>query len=140
MLSEKQLHFIEEYCISHSAADAARKAGYSTKTARSIGHELLTKPDIQAAIQARQAATALELGVTRQHVLSDLLDAVRTARAQGNPGAMIQGAREVGKLLGFYEPEAQRVELTVNDRGLAAKYQGMTDQQLTAIIDGKAAV
>lgn len=139
MLNEKQLHFIEEYCISHSAADAARKAGYSVKTARSIGHELLTKPDVQAAIQARQAATALELGVTRQQVLADLLEAIQTARVQGNPGAMIQGAREIGKLLGFYEPEAQRVELTVGGQGLAAKYQGMTDQELTAIIDGQAA-
>lgn len=139
MLNDKQLRFVDEYCISHSAADAARKAGYSTKTARSIGHELLTKPDIQAAIQARQTATALEMGVTRQHVLSDLLEAIQVARVQGSPGAMIQGAREVGKLLGFYEPETQRVELMVNDRGLAAKYQGMTDEQLTAIIEGQGA-
>lgn len=139
MLNIKQLRFVDEYCISHSAADSARKAGYSVKTARSIGHELLTKPDIQSAIQARQAATALELGVTKQQVLSDLLEAIQTARLQGNPGAMIAGAREIGKLLGFYEPDAQRVELTVNDRGLAAKYQGMTDQELTAIIDGECA-
>lgn len=139
MLNEKQLRFVDEYCISHSAADAARKAGYSVKTARSIGHELLTKPDINAAIQARQTATALELGVTKRQVLSDLLEAIQMARVQGNPGAMIQGAREVGKLLGFYEPEAQRVELTLNDRGLAAKYQGMSDVELSAIIDGECA-
>lgn len=139
MLNEKQLHFIEEYCISHSAADAARKAGYSTKTARSIGHELLTKPDVQTAIQARQATTALELGVTKQQVLTDLLEAIQVARHQSNPMGMIAGARELGRLLGFYEPETQRVELSVNDRGLAAKYQGMTDEQLTAIIDGQAA-
>ncbi len=136
MLNSKQLRFVDEFCISHSAADAARKAGYSVKTARSIGHELLTKPDVLATIQARQAATALDLGVTRRQVLADLLDAIQTARVQGNPGAMIQGAREVGKLLGFYEPEAQRVELTVSGRGLAAKYQGMTDRELTAIIEG----
>lgn len=137
MLNDKQLRFVDEYCISHSAADAARKAGYSVKTARSIGHELLTKPDVMAEIQTRQAATALEMRVTKQQVLSDLLEAIQTARVQGNPGAMIQGAREIGKLLGFYAPEAQHVELTVNDRGLAAKYQGMTDQELTAIIEGE---
>lgn len=140
MLNDKQLRFVDEYCISHSAADAARKAGYSVKTAYAIGAENLRKPQIKAAIQARQAATALDLGVTRQQVLADLLEAIQAARVQGNPGAMIAGAREVGKLLGFYEPEAQRVELTVNDRGLAAKYQGMTDRELTAIIEGQAAV
>lgn len=139
MLNDKQTRFVDEYLISHSAADAARKAGYSVKTAYAIGAENLRKPQIKAAIQARQAATALELGVTKQQVLSDLLEAIQTARVQSNPGAIIQGAREVGKLLGFYEPEGQRVELTVRDRGLAAKYQGMTDQELTAIIDGQAA-
>lgn len=138
MLNSKQLRFVDEYCLSNSAADAARKAGYSVKTAYAIGAENLRKPQIKAAIQARQAATALELGVTKQHVLEDLLGAIQTARAQGNPGAMIQGAREIGKLLGFYEPEAQRVELTVNDRG-AAKYQGMSDAELSAIIDGECA-
>ena len=134
MLNDKQTRFVDEYCISFCGADSARKARYSVKTARSIGHELLTKPDVQAAIQARQAATALELGgVTRQRVLSGLLEAIQVARELRNPGAMIAGAREIGKLLGFYVPEAQRVELTVSDRGLA-------DQELTAIIDGQAAV
>lgn len=139
MLNDKQLRFVDEYCISHSAADAARKAGYSIKTAYAIGAENLRKPEIKAAIQARQAETALELGVTKQQVLAGLLEAVLVARVQSNPGAMIAGAREIGKLLGFYEPETQRVELSVNDRGLAAKYQGMTDEQLTAIIDGQVA-
>ena len=139
MLNDKQLRFIDEFCVSHSAADAARKAGYSAKTAYAIGAENLRKPQIKAAIQARQAATALELGVTRQHVLSDLLEAIQTARTKGDPGAMIAGAREVGKLLGFYTPEAQRVELSVNVRGLAAKYQGMSDAELSAIIDGECA-
>lgn len=139
MLNEKQNLFVAHFCISHSAADAARKAGYSVKTAYAIGAENLRKPQIRAAIQIRQAATAFELGVTKQQVLSNLLEAIQAARTQGNPGAMIQGAREIGKLLGFYEPEAHRVELTVNDRGLAAKYQGMTDQELTAIIDGECA-
>lgn len=139
MLNTKQLRFVEEYCISLSAADAARKAGYSVKTAYAIGAENLRKPQIKAAIQARQAATALELGVTKQQVISDILEAIQTARLQGNPGTMIQGAREVGKLLGFYEPEAQRVELMVDGRGLAAKYKGMSDAKLSAIIDGECA-
>lgn len=139
MLNDKQIRFVDEYCISHSAAAAARQAGYSTKTARSIGHELLTKPDVQAAIQARQATTALELGVTRQQVLSDLLEAIQVARTKSDPGGMIAGAREIGRMLGFYTPEAQRVELTVNDRGLAAKYKCMSDAELSAIIDGQAA-
>jgi hypothetical protein len=137
MLNTKQLRFVDEYCISHSAADAARKAGYSVKTARSIGHELLTKPDVQEAVQARQATTALELGVTRQQVLSDLLEAIQTARLQGNPGAMIQGARELGKLMGFYSPELVEIHMSTNDAVLKARYEAMSDEELMSVIDGK---
>jgi hypothetical protein len=42
-LNIKQLRFVDEYCISHSAADAARKAGYSVKTAYAIGAEVLLR-------------------------------------------------------------------------------------------------
>ena len=39
MLSLKQKKFCEEYVISGNATDAAKRAGYSEKTAYSIGTE-----------------------------------------------------------------------------------------------------
>ncbi|MGG6834831.1 UNVERIFIED_CONTAM: terminase small subunit, partial [Streptococcus canis] len=47
-LTLKQKRFADEYIISANATAAAIKAGYSKKTARSIGQENLTKPDIKA--------------------------------------------------------------------------------------------
>lgn len=137
MLNTKQLRFVDEYCISHSAADAARKAGYSVKTAYAIGAENLRKPQIKAAIQARQAATALELGITKQQVISDILGAMQAARLQGNPGAMIQGAREIGKLMGFYSPELVEIHMSTNDAALKARYEAMSDEELMSVIDGQ---
>jgi len=52
-LTDKQRRFVEEYCASLNATQAAIDAGYSEKTAHSIGHENLRKPEIDAAIQAR---------------------------------------------------------------------------------------
>lgn len=52
-MTPRQKKFCEYYIQSGNAAEAARKAGYSEKTARSIGQENLTKPDIQAYIQKR---------------------------------------------------------------------------------------
>lgn len=46
---------MDEYIISGNATDAAMKAGYSEKTARSMGQENLTKPDIKLAIDERMA-------------------------------------------------------------------------------------
>lgn len=49
-MTPKQKKFCEYYIQSGNAAEAARKAGYSGKTARNIGQENLTKPDIKAYI------------------------------------------------------------------------------------------
>lgn len=48
----KQQLFISEYLQDFNATQAAIRAGYSKKTAYSIGNELLKKPDIQQALHA----------------------------------------------------------------------------------------
>lgn len=54
-MNAKQTAFVSHYLRTWNASKAARRAGYSKKTAGSIGHELLKKPEIQAAIQQRLA-------------------------------------------------------------------------------------
>jgi phage terminase small subunit len=49
-LTNKQRVFVAEYLRCWNATEAARRAGYSERTARSIGAENLTKPDIQEEI------------------------------------------------------------------------------------------
>lgn len=51
MLSLKQKKFCEEYVISGNATEAAKKAGYSDKTASEIGRQNLRKLEIQKYIQ-----------------------------------------------------------------------------------------
>ncbi len=52
-LTVKQKRFCDYYVKTGNATEAARKAGYSEKTARFIGAENLTKPNIKAHIDAR---------------------------------------------------------------------------------------
>lgn len=52
-LTKKQKVFCEEYIKTGNASDAARKAGYSPKTAPFIGAENLKKPQISAYIKSR---------------------------------------------------------------------------------------
>ena len=52
-LTTKQKIFCDEYLKSGNAKEAAIKAGYSPKTAKSIGQENLTKPDLKAYIDAK---------------------------------------------------------------------------------------
>ena len=59
-LTLKQKKFCEFYAGSGNASEAARLAGYSTKTARATGAENLTKPDVQEYINSLTIAMADE--------------------------------------------------------------------------------
>lgn len=52
-MTDKQARFVEEYCVDFNATQAAIRAGYSAKTARSQGARLLTNVDIRRAIETR---------------------------------------------------------------------------------------
>jgi phage terminase small subunit len=54
-MTPKQAAFVREYLVDLNATQAAIRAGYSERTARKIGHENLTKPDIATAIAAAKA-------------------------------------------------------------------------------------
>ena len=72
-LNDRQRAFVEHYLVCWNASEAARRAGYSKKTAREIGRENLTKPDIRAEIERRFA----ELGMGSDEVLARLASHAR---------------------------------------------------------------
>lgn len=49
-MNARQKKFCDEYLIDCNATQAAIRAGYSRKTAKQIGQENLTKPDLKAYI------------------------------------------------------------------------------------------
>lgn len=135
-LTAKQQRFVDEYLIDGNGARAARSAGYSEKTARQIATENLSKPYIQAAIAEKQQETAVKLELRKEHILLAHMEAISLARSQGQPMTMISGARELGKLMGFYGVEAAELALGKNETSLQARYQSMTDAELMAIVNG----
>lgn len=71
-LNDKQKRFVLEYVIDLNATQAAIRAGYSRKTAGTIGHELLKKPEIQEAIRKAKAERAERTKITADRVLTEL--------------------------------------------------------------------
>lgn len=63
-LNAKQVRFCEEYLVDLNATQAAVRAGYSEKTAKEIGCENLTKPNIAEYVaelkQKRSNETAID--------------------------------------------------------------------------------
>ena len=68
-LTEKQKRFGDEYLIDLNGTQAAIRAGYSTRTAKAIAAENLTKPAVVAYIQAAMNARAERTQITQDQVL-----------------------------------------------------------------------
>lgn len=71
-LNEKQKRFAAEYLIDLNASAAARRAGYSKKTAGAQAFELLKKLEIQAEIQKGLEQRAKRTEVTQDRVVNEL--------------------------------------------------------------------
>ena len=71
-MNAKRALFVAEYLIDLNATRAAIRAGYSAKTARTIGSQLLTNVDIQAAVAEQQGRQLADVGVTAQRVKAEI--------------------------------------------------------------------
>lgn len=76
-LTAKQQRFCDEYLIDLNATQAAIRAGYSKKTARQIGQENLTKPDIAEYIKKRMDEKEAALVADQDEVLRYLTSVMR---------------------------------------------------------------
>jgi phage terminase small subunit len=96
-LTPKQHRFVAEFLIDLNATKAAERAGYSKKTARSVGAENLTKPDIAAAIAEAMKAKTADLDLSADKVLKGLGSlAFFDVRKLFNPDGSIKAIHELG--------------------------------------------
>jgi phage terminase small subunit len=114
-VNKRQRDFAEYYIQCGNAAEAARKAGYSERTARSIGQENLTKPDISAYIAERMGEIRQKQIATSEEVVIFFSSVLRGEEQDGEKPA-IKHRMEAGKELlkrfdaAATEPTAQRKE------------------------------
>lgn len=76
-MTEKQKRFCEEYLIDTNATKAAERAGYSKKTAYSIGIENLRKPEIKAYLDEQLAKMHDERTADAKEVMEYLTSVMR---------------------------------------------------------------
>lgn len=73
-MTPKQARFVSEYLIDLNATAAAKRAGYSEKTAEKIGHQLLEKTRVAAAIAAAMNKREVRTEITADRVIKELAD------------------------------------------------------------------
>ena len=154
-LTPKQQRFVEEYLVDLNATQAAIRAGYSPDTARAIGCENLTKPDIAQAIAEAKRAVSERTEITQDWVLKNLkfvaercMQATPVLDKKGKP-VMIE--TEDGALSPAYVFDSsganRSLELLGKHTGLFGDklklergYEELTDDELAAIARSKGIV
>lgn len=85
-LNERQKKFCDEYLIDLNATQAANRAGYSEKTAYSMGQRLLKNVEVAAYIEKRRGAQINRTQITQDRVLVEL---AKVAFADGTDFATV---------------------------------------------------
>lgn len=130
-LTDKQKRFIEEYLVDLNATQAAIRAGYSERTAYSIGEENLKKPEIKRAIEESQLNRSSRVQITQDDVIRMLIENIE--KSSGTKQVVITQTRksEDGEFVGddvaqfVYEPSSVNKALE-----LLGKHLGMFKDKL----------
>lgn len=105
-INEKEEIFCREYIIDLNATQAAIRAGYSARTARTKGSQLLTKVNVSARVEELKAERNIRTQVTAEWVIRELVEVVRNCK-EGQP---------------VYDQTGKRVYITNEDSEIAAAY------------------
>ena len=99
-LTEKQKRFCDEYLVDYNATQAAVRAGYSVKSAYSIGEENLRKPELKTYIDERLEQLRSAKTATAAEVMEFLTEIMRDE----NEGSVsrLKAAELLGKRFGLF--------------------------------------
>ncbi len=101
-LTPKQQRFCQEYGIDLNATAAARRAGYSEKTAEQQGSRLFRNVQVKARIAELQDEVAERNKLSVDGVVSKLADLRDAAIAAGQMGPAVRAQELIGRTIGAF--------------------------------------
>lgn len=131
-MNQRKRAFCEAYLISGNATDAAREAGYSPRSARSIGQRLLTFDDVQEYLERRNqeisAANTAQMEEVRQFWTATMRD------ENTKPADRLKASELLAKTYGAFL-ERLKVDADVKTREVMAS---LTEEELRTLaqLDG----
>lgn len=114
-----------------------RIPGYSSRRQRNA-EIIMARPVVALAIQAAREEYVKASRIERQSVINGFLEAIELARDKGDPMVMVNGWKEIGKMLGHYEPSQVKVVTEHRGEVTVRQLQTMTNEQLLQFIEGEA--
>lgn len=131
VLTQRQEIYSEARLDGESKESARAKAGYKPSDNKTEAR------DVKEYIADRQGQLIEMSQIKRLDVLNMLKEAYDMAKTMAEPSTMVSSAKEIGKMLGFYEPETIKVELSHAQASIQRRLTIMTDEQLLALAEGK---
>jgi phage terminase small subunit len=140
-LSKRKI-FIDEYLKSWNATEAAKKAGYSEKTAYSSGQRLLKNVEVEKEIQNRLSASAMSADEVIEAIgeigRADISDFVEIDDETGRlKNINFAKAKKAGKLnlIKSITPTANGLKIELHDRMRALELMGKHHKLFTENVD-----
>lgn len=126
-VTQLQRQFVHFVARGESPQNALFKAGFGQGISPSYGYQLLAMPAIANLLKAEQAKFREDTKLERIHIIEMLREAYDMAKLMAEPASMVSAAREMGKLIGAYEPK--KVEINIATGGQRAVQQ-LSDEEL----------
>ena len=140
-MTPKQRKFCDEYIKTGNATQSAINAGYSQKTAKSIGAENLTKPDIKKYIDSKLKDISNNAIATAEETLSILTQIVRgehTEQVITAEGDVIDKHPDTNQVIRASAEILKRYPLTqdINIKGnlkVSNPFENLTEEELRSL-------
>lgn len=126
-LTARQERFCREYIIDYNATKAAVRAGYSEKTAYSIGSENLKKPEILSFIRTLQGNQVQRLCINADWVVIQLAKVYDECMSEGNFRCALISLEMLGKHLAMFDGKAASGEKNADASKLFEALAGGTE-------------
>lgn len=109
-MTGKQIRFCEEYLIDFNATQAAKRAGYSEKTAYSMGAENLRKPEILNYIEKRKKELKEQTEIKLDNIIDEAckIGFADIDLSKVRPADKIKALETIARLLGLDEQSEDR--------------------------------
>ena len=136
-LTPRQRSFAQAYATGGNASEAARKAGYSEKTATSQGARLLTYANVSARITQLQAEAAERAEIEIDDVIEMLMESYKDAKSANQHGPAVRAVELIGKHLAMFKDRISFEEHGASDDDLIdalAAGDGHKREMLRAIV------
>lgn len=127
-LTKQQRIYVDSRLQGMNLTQAARAAGYAHPNV--IGHQLSKHPRVKAVLTSRSKEMSVNIRLKREDIIEGLQDAVRSAATSTE---LTAAWRELGRVIGAYEPE--KIEVNINHNMTLLELGTSSDRQLLEAID-----